>query len=86
MCWFSKGLVLIPCLYVHVGGQSFVQAHAKILPDIVDSCVSQAADQQNEKPCNKDTGEKRTLRKMSRGHMFVVRAGGHIDMWTPLYQ
>ena len=27
-----------------------------------------------------------TLRKMSRGHQFVVRAGGHIDAWTPLYQ
>ncbi len=32
--------------------------------------------------CRKDTGN---LRKWSRGHQFVVRGGGHIDTWQPLY-
>ena len=47
-------------------------------------------DEENEldaKPgCNKDTGAKKKLQKLSRGHFFVVRGGGHIDMWQPLYE
>ena len=35
--------------------------------------------------CRKDTGSKK-LRKWSRGHQFVVRGGGHIDAWQPLYK
>ena len=35
--------------------------------------------------CSKNVGEPKKLRKWSRGHQFVVRAGGHIDMWQPLY-
>ena len=33
----------------------------------------------NEDTCNKDTGEKKTIRKWSRGHCFIV-SGGHISM------
>ena len=29
--------------------------------------------------CRKETGGKKRLRKWSRGHQFIVRAGGHID-------
>ena len=36
--------------------------------------------------CNKDTGEKQTLQKWSRGVWFCVGGGGHISMWQPLYQ
>lgn len=35
--------------------------------------------------CRKDTGS-RKLRKWSRGHQFIVRGGGHIDSWQPLYK
>ncbi len=35
--------------------------------------------------CRKDTGKRKSLRKWSRGHQFVVRGGGHIDTWQPLY-
>ena len=34
--------------------------------------------------CCKDMGAKK-LRKWSRGHQFVVRGGGHIYVWQPLY-
>ena len=34
--------------------------------------------------CNKDTGARKRIQKWSRGHFFVVRGGGHIDMWQPL--
>lgn len=36
--------------------------------------------------CRKETGGKKRLRKWSRGHQFIVRAGGHIDTWQPLYK
>jgi len=39
----------------------------------------------DEQLCRKDTGGRSTLRKWSRGHQFVVRGGGHIDTWQPLY-
>lgn len=36
--------------------------------------------------CKKNTGNPKRLRKWSRGHQFIVRGGGHIDTWQPLYQ
>ena len=36
--------------------------------------------------CNKDTGTGKKLQKWKRGHLFIVRGGGHIDTWQPLYQ
>ena len=36
--------------------------------------------------CRKDTGKGGKLRKWSRGHQFVIRGGGHIDTWQPLYK
>ena len=33
------------------------------------------------KLCTKDLGERKRLRKWSRGHQFIIRAGGHTDMW-----
>lgn len=36
--------------------------------------------------CRKETGGKKKLRKWSRGHQFIVRAGGHIDAWQPIYK
>ncbi len=37
--------------------------------------------------CRKDIGNKKRLRRWSRGHqLFIVRAGGHIDAWQLLYQ
>ena len=36
--------------------------------------------------CRKDIGKKLKLRKWSRGHQFVVRGGGHIETFQPLFQ
>ena len=36
--------------------------------------------------CRKDIGKAQRLRKWSRGHQFIVRGGGHIDAWQPLYR
>ena len=35
--------------------------------------------------CSKNTGNHTRMRKWSRGHQFIVRGGGHIDNWQPLY-
>jgi len=36
--------------------------------------------------CNKDTGEKETLQRWTRGLWFSVSRGGHIHSWQPLYK
>lgn len=36
--------------------------------------------------CHKNIGKKQKLRKGSRGHQFIIRGGGHIDSWQPLFQ
>ena len=35
--------------------------------------------------CKKDLGKTRSYRKMSLGLMAVVRGGGHIDAFQPIY-
>lgn len=63
-----------------IGGQEFLQAFPQAVQHIDKYSTHEASN------CSKDLGEKTKLRMMSRGHQFVVRAGGHIDMWTPLYR
>ena len=52
---------------------------------MLSSSLDQGAETSTMK-CNKDTGARKQLRKWTRGHLFIVRGGGHIDMWQPLYQ
>ena len=52
-------------------------------PDIV--AVSEVEDSQIEL-CRKDTGSAHKLRRWSRGHQFIVRGGGHIESWQPLFK
>ena len=40
----------------------------------------------NETMCRKDTGTTKKIRRWSRGHQFIIRGGGHIDTWQPLYK
>lgn len=56
-----------------------------ILPPGTDKLISQCPallhdSELVEAPCSKNTGLTKKLRKWSRGHQFIVRAGGHIDM------
>ncbi len=49
--------------------------------------VQHAIIEDSDRPlCKKETGSSHKLRKWSRGHQFVVRGGGHIDTWQPLYR
>lgn len=40
----------------------------------------------DEQLCRNDIGKSKRLRRWSRGHQFIVRGGGHIDSWSPLYK
>ncbi len=52
-------------------------------PELIEGAV---LSNPTEPQCKKNTGLTKTLRKWSRGHQFVVRGGGHIDIWQPLYR
>ena len=43
-------------------------------------------DDETKTSCNKDTGTRKKVQKWTRGHLFIVRGGGHIETWQPLYQ
>ena len=38
-------------------------------------------DEEQMTTCNKDTGGKRRIQKWTRGILFCVSEGGHIQMW-----
>ena len=40
---------------------------------------------QEDDACNKDTGSVMKLRRWSRGIFAIVRGGGHIEMFAPLF-
>ena len=62
-------------------GQPFLKQQGHLVPSVTAGCVGSEVS-----ACTKDLGDKTVLRKMARGHLFVVRGGGHIDTWSPLYQ
>lgn len=68
-------------VYVHVHIYRNIICHQALSTQLDDG------EEVTQKPtCNKDTGGKTTLLRWTRGHFFVVRGGGHIDAWQPLYQ
>ena len=40
----------------------------------------------NELQCRKDLGERKRIQLWSRGHVFLVRPCGHIDLWRTIYR
>lgn len=63
--------------YVHEGTANLVQKDFTSSGGEIESLTTK---------CNKDTSGKERLRMWSRGHLFIVRCCGHIDMWRPLYK
>ena len=53
-----------------------------------DSLQSILYDCEEEAPtaCRKNLGEQKKMRRWSRGHQFIIRSGGHIDAFQPLYK
>ncbi len=65
--------------FFSIGTQKFVTDN----PGIASISLELESD---EDMCRKDTGEMRKLRLWSRGHVFIVRSCGFIDMWKPIYR
>ena len=65
--------------FVRTGTSTLVSSHPELLDGSFDDSVPREV-------CRKDTGQGKKLRKWSRGHQFIVRGGGHIDSWQPLYR
>ena len=70
----NDGLSII----IIIGTLGLLQKH----PELLDDTVTQV---ESTRLCRKNIGTKK-LRKWSRGHQFVVRGGGHIDTFQPLYR
>jgi len=49
--------------------------------DILENCL-----EDNPTVCRKNLGDQKLMRHWSRGHQFIIRAGGHIDTFQPLYK
>ncbi|XP_046864599.1 uncharacterized protein LOC124459114 [Xenia sp. Carnegie-2017] len=63
------------------GNAEFVNNEPDAIKAILRDCV-----EPTKTKCNKETGGKQRLQKWSRGHLFIVRGGGIIDKWSPLYR
>ena len=74
----SHIIYILSFIFAHVGTSDVISEH---------SLLSNQLDSEDQTvTCNKDTGAKKRLQRWTRGHFFIVRAGGHIDSWQPLYQ
>ncbi|XP_022102484.1 uncharacterized protein LOC110985613 [Acanthaster planci] len=63
------------------GTTAFLNEHSYSISTMLNECVEEIPS-----TCKKDVGGKKRLQKWSRGHLFVVRAGGHIEFWKTLYK
>lgn len=89
--WFSENrqpavlflfLILNYCTpFVYPGNAEFIEKEHNAVNSILDECI-----EPQPTACNKETGGKQRLQKWSRGHLFIVRGGGTIDKWSPLFK
>ena len=70
--------VIVPITSCHAGTLTFLQEH----PDMggIDTSLGMHS------RCKKDIGKSKKVRHWSRGHLFIVRPCGHIDLHKPIYQ
>ena len=72
--------VMLISIFVMVGTSNMINKFS-LLSSQLDN-----EDQSAMPACNKDTGGKKQLQRWTRGHLFIVRGGGHIESWQPLYK
>ena len=82
--WWGGGIGIPPQSAVEynyslAGTSVLIRSH----PSVVD--LANVSDKEG-RLCRKDTGKSKRMRRWSRGHQFIVRGGGHIDSWSPLYK
>jgi len=71
--------LLLDCLIV--GTDEFITSHPGIMSVSLEPSL-----EPDQHMCRKDIGEMRKLQLWSRGHVFIVRSCGFIDMWKPIYR
>lgn len=64
------------------GGTAFFAENPKMKKFVSDHTPHADAEDDT---CKKDLGKTRSYRKMTRGHMVIVRGGGHIDAFQEIY-
>ena len=64
-----------------VGNSEFIADQHDAFSNVLTDCT-----EPQPTVCNKDTGLKQRQQKWSRGHLFIVRGGGIIDKWSPLFK
>ena len=84
----NRALKAQPNLVQHVkiffiGNSEFIESHGD--HDAFNSVLNDCTEPEPT-VCNKDTGLKQRMQKWSRGHLFIVRGGGIIDKWSPLFR
>ena len=75
-CWHVRSLDV----HILAGTTKFLQSHPGLVGDMVLKDYSELPQ------CRKDLGEQGRLRHWSRGHIFVVRSCGHVDLWAPIFK
>ena len=76
-----KLIQLIDFFFFQPGNTDFLEKEHDAVNSILHDCI-----ETEPTACNKETGTKQRLQKWSRGHLFMVRGGGIIDKWSPLFK
>lgn len=76
----STNILLLP------SGDTILPANKKRKVDSFLEAQSVPEEPMSSTSCRKNLGERKQPPVRSRGYVFVVRAGGHIDMFAPLYK
>ena len=79
--FFVFNIKLLYSFFVYPGNAEFIEKEHNAVNSILDECI-----ELQPTACNKETGGKQRLQKWSRGHLFIVRGGGIIDKWSPLFK
>ena len=66
--------------YHTLGTSTFIQEHPQLLQ------TEGTTVQELQTTCSKELGVRGRLRHRSRGHLFICRPCGHIDLWRPIYK
>ena len=82
LAWRSWSLELLRSFNEYfLGNSDFIEEQQESFNAVLHDCI-----EPQPTTCNKDTGSKQRLQKWSRGHLFIVRGGGIIDKWSPLFK
>ena len=77
-------IILSKCEFILLlltGNNKMVEEKTVEVAQILSECKETTSEE-----CNKETGERGSLNMKSRGYLFIVTAGGFIEMFNPIYK